>query len=170
MVNTSSLGATSLSQTLICTAVTESLLYAGYCREKMFPLVIQSDFWCRAKVMVGREDNACLQVISLRAILGWVIWWDVLIGCQSQRLFLWVTLAKERTRENRFNERMTIFNPNYALPWCSLGQFRLNIFTLGIIISVLFILTASLITKTFTKGTLGEESVSHKTKDRHDSY
>ena len=122
MVNTSSLGATSLSQTLICTAVTESLLYAGYCGEKMFPLVIQSDFWCRAKVMVGREDNACLQVISLRAILGWVIWWDVLIGCQSQRLCLWVTLAKERTRENRFNERMTIFNPNYALPWCSLGQ------------------------------------------------
>ena len=115
----------------------------GIAEKKMFPLVIQSDFWCRAKVTVGREDNACLQVISLRAILGWVIWWDVLIGCQSQRLCLWVTLAKERTRENRFNERMTIFNPNYALPWWSPGQFRLNIFTLGIIISVLFILTAS---------------------------
>ena len=44
-------------------------------------------------------------------------------------------------------------------------------FTLRIIVFILFIMTASFwITRTFTKGALIEERVSHKTKDRHDSY
>ena len=45
-------------------------------------------------------------------------WVSHMVGC-----FNWMSKpktlplgAKERTRENRFNERMTIFNPNYALP------------------------------------------------------
>ena len=60
MVNTSSLGATLFSQTLICTS--DSYWEFSLCwvlRRKMLHLVIQSNFWCRAKVTVGREDNAC---------------------------------------------------------------------------------------------------------------